>query len=620
MTHAHGSPPRADGSRLGEEAQELLRAVFAEALSLKMGEVAEQVRSEAARASVAKASLVVVGETKRGKSSVINALLRSPNLSPVDVDVTTSAFIEFRHGPAPAARVFRLGSDQPVPTGLDELSRWATVSGNPGNVAGVQKVEVDLAVPLLERLNLIDTPGVGGLVAGHADIVLLALARATALLFVVDPNAPLGEPELRFLARATERFDTVLFAMTKTDQYPNWRRILDADRELLRRRAPRFANCPVIGVSTVMAQRALRLATERPDLHDRLWAESGMAALESSIRSEVVDRAAALGQANAVRFAGAALAHLERSLLQTVATATGDPAVRAALEREQARLKDLSKENASWGPKLQHRVTRLRIEQLAELARGVDELATQYDERIPRLNKQQLEELPTTLDADFGALAARTAESLALRVEGIARDLLGDLVEKSGLPDTLEALEQLDPLVSGAEPGPTEAGPRTMLDHYGEVNRAFSGHSLAMFLSGLLGLGFGPTALLTGGLGLLGFVARKKKGASTEWRAWARARLQSAHGELKTTLELKIVDAHNALAEEMREYVAARSDEIKTNLEAHKRSLVEQQKRDVQVRAAAEQHLSTVRGLASRAETLLAVLGNGERSQVGASP
>ena len=36
--------------------------------------------------------VVVVGETKRGKSSLVNALLRQPELSPVDLSVATSAF------------------------------------------------------------------------------------------------------------------------------------------------------------------------------------------------------------------------------------------------------------------------------------------------------------------------------------------------------------------------------------------------------------------------------------------------------------------------------------------------------------------------------------------------
>src|SRR5687767_2982675 len=41
---------------------------------------------------------VVVGEAKRGKSSLVNALLGRRDLAPVGTDVTTAAFVQFRCG------------------------------------------------------------------------------------------------------------------------------------------------------------------------------------------------------------------------------------------------------------------------------------------------------------------------------------------------------------------------------------------------------------------------------------------------------------------------------------------------------------------------------------------
>src|ERR1700752_4397563 len=40
-------------------------------------------------------TLVVIGEVKRGKSSLVNALLAHPGVSPVDVEIATSAFLRF---------------------------------------------------------------------------------------------------------------------------------------------------------------------------------------------------------------------------------------------------------------------------------------------------------------------------------------------------------------------------------------------------------------------------------------------------------------------------------------------------------------------------------------------
>src|SRR6187200_2911257 len=40
-------------------------------------------------------AIVVVGEVKRGKSSLVNALLGHTGLSPVEVDVATNSFLRF---------------------------------------------------------------------------------------------------------------------------------------------------------------------------------------------------------------------------------------------------------------------------------------------------------------------------------------------------------------------------------------------------------------------------------------------------------------------------------------------------------------------------------------------
>ena len=66
--------------------------------------------------------VVVVGETKRGKSSLINALLGVPGLSPVDAAVATATYLRFVPGPG-GALAFCPGSE-PVP--VTDLAAWAT--------------------------------------------------------------------------------------------------------------------------------------------------------------------------------------------------------------------------------------------------------------------------------------------------------------------------------------------------------------------------------------------------------------------------------------------------------------------------------------------------------------
>ena len=74
-----------------------------------------------------------------------------------------------------------------------------------------------------------DTPGVGGLNAGHAAATLAFLPSADALVFVTDASAELSAAELEFLASARTAGPPVLVTLTKIDMYPEWRRILDID-------------------------------------------------------------------------------------------------------------------------------------------------------------------------------------------------------------------------------------------------------------------------------------------------------------------------------------------------------------------------------------------------------
>ena len=183
---------------------------------LGYGELAGRIEIDAGGSADRPANVVVVGEKKRGKSSLLNALVGERDLLPVDADVATSCFLTLRHGAG--ERVVAHDAEHPdgVEIGRDEIAEYASVEGNrdPDDDErllheGVTSVDVELDDPLLARgLVLVDTPGVGGLEAGHTEVTLATLRRADALVFVVDPDSPLRTPELRFLERATERIAT----------------------------------------------------------------------------------------------------------------------------------------------------------------------------------------------------------------------------------------------------------------------------------------------------------------------------------------------------------------------------------------------------------------------------
>ena len=227
--------------------------------------------------------MVIVGETNRGKSSLLNALIGAPGASPVDAGVATCTWLLFQHSPTPTA-VGHFGNGMAdITFPVERLAAFATVDGEPDNdLPPPRWIEVGLPIPLLETVNLVDTPGVGGLVAAHAELAAEAAAGATALLFVIDASAPFTRGELDFLDLVGDRVDSVHFAVTKTDAYRGWREIVQADRELLARHVPRFTDAPFHPVSSRLADAAA--AQPDPNVARMVLDQSGLPELRRVLR------------------------------------------------------------------------------------------------------------------------------------------------------------------------------------------------------------------------------------------------------------------------------------------------------------------------------------------------
>src|SRR5205807_8921351 len=129
-----------------------------------------------------------------------------------------------------------------------------------------------------QGLVLVDTPGMGGLGAGHAAATLAFLPFADGLILVSDASAELSAPEVEFLGRAAELCPTVLFVQTMIDLYPAWPRILDLNRGHLERAGVR--------VPSAVASSALRheaLARKDLELNERSQFPALIKALDEGV-------------------------------------------------------------------------------------------------------------------------------------------------------------------------------------------------------------------------------------------------------------------------------------------------------------------------------------------------
>lgn len=169
-------------------------------------------------------NLAVLGQFKRGKSTLVNALLGEAVL-PSSVVPLTAIPTFIRAGAALGARVFRKDRTDPeeyAASGAadlrDFLARFVTETGNPKNRLGISHVEVLHPSPLLKKgVALIDTPGIGSTLRHNTEATLNFLPQCDAALFLVSPDPPITETEIDFLRQVRDRVPRLFFLLNKVD-------------------------------------------------------------------------------------------------------------------------------------------------------------------------------------------------------------------------------------------------------------------------------------------------------------------------------------------------------------------------------------------------------------------
>jgi GTP-binding protein EngB required for normal cell division len=178
--------------------------------------LAEEGERLAERASVGSYYVACLGQFKRGKSSLLNSLL-GKSVLPTGVAPVTSVATVVRFGPYPRARVrFADGWQKISPEALTE---YVTEASNPGNRKGALAVEVFDPSPLLAGgMCLVDTPGIGSVVAENTAATRDFVPQVDAALVVLGGDPPISGDELTLIRQVAEHVDRFVFVLSKADR------------------------------------------------------------------------------------------------------------------------------------------------------------------------------------------------------------------------------------------------------------------------------------------------------------------------------------------------------------------------------------------------------------------
>ncbi|MEU8260521.1 hypothetical protein AB0C02_07855 [Micromonospora sp. NPDC048999] len=150
-------------------------------------------------------AVVVTGPAGAGRRELLAGLLE---VEPGMLTVPAGSYLLVNHDKEPTRVAYVPGYRQPHSYRADPLAAGPALARPP------RRVELSLPSPLLRHFALLDAPDTGTLGAAAARVLLDAVGRAGALLFVISADQAFTTAELHLLAGAARARVEVVFAVT----------------------------------------------------------------------------------------------------------------------------------------------------------------------------------------------------------------------------------------------------------------------------------------------------------------------------------------------------------------------------------------------------------------------
>lgn len=142
-------------------------------------------------------TLVILGDFKRGKSTIINALL-GRSLAPVNVAPETYTINEISYSAVPSIHAVLQNGDR-VKLTKNDITREALEELMPTLAAPIDHLDIRDNVEILKEIRIVDTPGLSD-IEDLDEQVNRYLMNADAIIYVASALLPFSESEQLYLA------------------------------------------------------------------------------------------------------------------------------------------------------------------------------------------------------------------------------------------------------------------------------------------------------------------------------------------------------------------------------------------------------------------------------------
>ena len=497
----------------------LLRAAARIARECGKEDVAQEMLNEVSHLERGELNAVVCGEAKRGKSSLIEALLQEAGICPVDAPVATNCATFLRYGAQERILAHFEDGKRMFSKEIrrEEIADYVTEKGNQGNQRNVRLLEIWLDNPkLASGLVLIDTPGVGSLNVNHAAVTYEAIPYSDAVLFVGSATEPLNEHELKFAQeRLGKHAKRLMYVLAKSDLVENASERLQEDLELLEQALHAAEQGIVIPGVATSSKLGMRFASnQNPQTRER----SGFPELEQKLNLLLAEREEILlGRAQGRLLSTLAQLRLpleaERAGLEAKSVEALE-AIQGELKAKIARADVLSSDSADWIADLQAELQKLQASCSTKLNTQLDELShnlphylqiTEYIQSPSRLGEQ--------LSAECNDCVAEITRDIERELKKIVTKLVN--TTSLSLGDTEAELKKIVATLKETTAPAIEPGQLTVDAPHLRTTLPSSGHSVlrktsdvfrssVMNATGLAAAGSFAGGLIGGVVGIFG--------------------------------------------------------------------------------------------------------------------
>ena len=244
-----------------------------------------QVRTLAKKIEKQEMTVSVIGQFKRGKSTLVNGIL-GDKVMPVGIVPVTAVVTTVKYGEERTARVhFENGAV--VTCSFDEIGSYINEQENQDNRLGVSRVELSVPADFLKTgITLVDTPGVGSVHQKNSDAAYAFVKESDAVIFLLSVDSPINQIEIEFLEKTRAFASKFYFAVNKADIVDE--EDLEAYLSYCRRLIAKLMEVDEIQLFAVSARKQTGL-TELEEAVERDCRQKAADIIQASVRLKLRD-------------------------------------------------------------------------------------------------------------------------------------------------------------------------------------------------------------------------------------------------------------------------------------------------------------------------------------------